>query len=41
MTMTREVALERWETVVGCAVKFALQQAMQAQVGECKCSFTV
>jgi len=34
MTMTCELALQLWETVVGCAVEFALWQAMKAQVGE-------
>ena len=38
---TCEVALERSETVVGFALDFALQQAMKAQVGECKCNSTV
>jgi hypothetical protein len=34
MTMSSELALKLWETVVGCAVEFALYQAMKAQVGE-------
>ena len=41
MTMTCEVALEQWETVVGCAVEFALWQAMKTQMGVYKCSCTV
>jgi hypothetical protein len=30
--MTCEVALERWETVAGCAVEFALYRVMKAQM---------